>query len=269
VSFTDTFVHYSLLLLSNFVFRRLLLDTSEPNKKDYIDLLEQVLKEESASISDIIISHWHDDHIGGLEDIRARKLVDDSCRVWKFPRNDAPENFETLGLLKLTDEQTFDVGGDIYKIYFTPGHTTDHAILFNAEKKTVFSADCILGEGTAVFEDLYDYMQSLEKILALKPELIYPGHGNIVPDAVQKIEYYIAHRQERERQIVAALTAADRLTLMGIVEIVYKETPKELWKAAAFNVHHHLTKLKKEGKVVEIDEDGDEVYWQMSHINKL
>jgi ribonuclease/clavin/mitogillin len=246
----------------------LLLDTSEPNKKDYIDLLEQVLKEEKASISDIVISHWHADHIGGLKDIRERKLVDDCCRVWKFPRNDAAENFDALGLLKLTDEQTFNVDEDVFKIYHTPGHTTDHAIIFNTRKNIVFSADCILGEGTAVFEDLYDYMRSLERILSLKPDVIYPGHGNVIDDAVQKIEYYIAHRGERERQILAALGSADRLTIMEIVAVVYKESPKDLWKAAAFNVHHHLTKLVKEGRVMEI-KDGDDTYFKLSHSNKL
>jgi endoribonuclease LACTB2 len=61
------------------------------------------------------------------------------------------------------------------------------------------------------------------------------------------------------------------LSAMGIVKIVYVTTPESLWKAAEFNVIHHLSKLKKESKVFEIQKEGEiESLWQLSmESNKL
>ena len=86
----------------------------------------------------------------------------------------------------IKDGQTFELEGVTLKAFHTPGHTTDSIILHLLEENAVFSADTILGEGTAVFEDLYDYMQSLERILSLKPSVIYPGHGPVIHVSITK-----------------------------------------------------------------------------------
>lgn len=241
-------------MLIKFICRRLLIDTTDPGKPDYIKNLEKTLKEENSVISNIIATHWHHDHIGSIQDVRLKKLVSDDCRFWKFPRSDESEEYGELKFEELTDGQEFDVDGIKLKVLHTPGHTTDHVILFDAESMTVFSGDCILGEGTAVFEDLFDYMKSLELILSLRPSVIYPGHADIIDDPVEKIQYYIEHRNEREKQIFDALVASSKpLTDYEIVRIVYTTTPYHLWPAAAVNVRQHLIKLKKEGKIVEAD----------------
>jgi len=81
----------------------------------------------------------------------------------------------------------------------------------------------MLGEGTAVFEDLHDYIKSLEKILALNPSVIYPGHGPVIRDPKERIEFYIQHRKQREEQILRALQEKQGLKMapMDIVKIIY------------------------------------------------
>ena len=241
----------------------MLIDTTDPNKADYLKQLETVLKEENSSISTIIATHWHHDHVGSIRDVALKKLVTEDCQIWKFPRSDAEEDYGDLKFLMLKDGQEFFIDDGIkLKIVHTPGHTTDHVILFDESSKAIFSGDCILGEGTAVFEDLYDYMRSLQRILDLKPSVIYPAHGDVINDPIERIEYYINHRNERERQILDAINSSNKpLTDLEIVKIVYTTTPRYLWPAAKINVHQHLIKLKKEGKIVEVDKN-NEVFWE-------
>lgn len=51
----------------------------------------------------------------------------------------------------------------------------DHMIVYLKEENSIFSGDCILGEGTTIFEDLFTYMQSLKVIKKINPSRIYPG----------------------------------------------------------------------------------------------
>ena len=52
-----------------------------------------------------------------------------------------------------------------------------------------------------VFEDLKEYMNSLQKLKGLNPSVIYPGHGPVVKDCGKIIQGYIDHRLQREQQV--------------------------------------------------------------------
>ena len=104
----------------------------------------------------------------------------------------------------------------------TPGHTADHVVLWENATKTLSSGDCILGETTAVFEDYVSYIASLKKILSLEPKVIYPGHGPVINDPCERIEMYIKHREQRERQYLEVLEQqSDFVTVEFITRAVY------------------------------------------------
>ena len=68
-----------------------------------------------------------------------------------------------------------------------------------------------------VFEDLKDYMESLHKLKSFRPQLIYPGHGPVLADAMTAIDGYISHRLSREKQVSHLLCYESTLSLLMIL----------------------------------------------------
>lgn len=104
--------------------------------------------------------------------------------MWKYPRSEEEgsnaDQYIHKNLQWLKDGDEFCVEGATLRVIHAPGHSTDHVILHLVEDDVIFSGDCVLGEGTAVFEDLHTYMNSLRLILKAKPTVILPGHGNVI-----------------------------------------------------------------------------------------
>lgn len=153
-------------------------------------------------------------------------------------------------LTYLKDEEVIEVEGATIRVHLTPGHTQDHLCCYLHEENNLFSGDCVLGEGTAVFEDLSSYLQSLEKMLTFGARKFYPGHGPVVDNPVEKIGDYIRTRLEREKQIIEVLNSAtDYMSSMDIVHTIYTDLPGNLIFGADYNVRNHLKKLILDGRV--------------------
>jgi len=199
------------------------------------------LKDEKITIDKAILSHWHHDHIQGVPDLLSHSP---DTKVYKKDPHD--------GWLDISDGQKFETEGATLRAFHCPGHTTDHMAFILEEEDAMFTADNVLGQGTAVFEDLAAYMKSLDAMHKHFSGRAYPGHGPVIDDGPAKILEYIKHRKQREKQVLDVL-AQDKeggWTSMDIVKVIYKDYPENLWEPAEKGVLQILEKLQKEGKVV-------------------
>ena len=157
-------------------------------------------------------------------------------------------------LIPIAEGQVFEVDGATLTAHHTPGHTPDHTSFLLREEGALFTGDAVLGHGTAVFEDLGVYMASLEKMGKLFGGLkgrAYPAHGAVIEDGAGKVEEYIAHRRQREREVWEAVKEAKKegITVRDVVKVVYKDVREELHQAAEGGVVLVLRKMEGEGKV--------------------
>jgi glyoxylase-like metal-dependent hydrolase (beta-lactamase superfamily II) len=95
-----------------------------------------------------------------------------------------------------------------------------------------------------------DYIASLRLLLTFNPSRIFPAHGPTREDAATLIEQYIAHRIERENQVLVSL--ADGATSAAAMrQRIYPDLDPRLHGAAEIQINAHLAKLAEEGRVIE------------------
>jgi glyoxylase-like metal-dependent hydrolase (beta-lactamase superfamily II) len=130
----------------------------------------------------------------------------------------------------------------------TPGHAVDHYAL--VARGACFTGDAVLGEGS-VFISPYRgamsaYMLALTR-LRMRDDfnVLCPGHGPPVWDARARVEEYLAHRVDREHELIAALSEGRR-TIAEMLAAVWPDVPEQLLPLATATLAAHLDKLEDE-----------------------
>ncbi len=218
----------------------LLLDTGQ-GVEGWVDKLHEALA--GRQLEAMVLTHGHPDHIGGVAQVLDRygDMPIHKARCAEYDRD--------LEISDLADGGRVSVEGVTLRALATPGHAADHLCFVLEEENAVFSGDNVLGAGTTVIPgngDMAQYLDSLALLLDISPDVIYPAHGPAITDPARKVGELIAHRNLRERQVLACL--GDKpMAVEAIVELMYTDVPVSLHPAAAWSVAAHLRKLESEG----------------------
>lgn len=186
----------------------------------------------------ILITHRHGDHAPAAVPLKlatAARII--------APRNVLDDD--------VVDQRVDD--GDVVEgleVIATPGHTNEH-VCYLTPQRDLFTGDTILGAGTtAIFPPdghMGDYIRSLQTLRAHEPRRIYPAHGPVRDDAIALIDEYLAHRLERERQVLDAIERGAK-TITEMRERIYTDLDARLHRAAEIQITAHLIKLVEEGR---------------------
>lgn len=235
------------------------IDAASKNKSEQNALHELIdsLIERGGECQAIITTHHHSDHFGG-ETALQKHLFDKFGLPIPLAAHRAAAEYLT-GKVEfqkfIKDGEAFhlqDETGAEFKLetIHTPGHASGLLAFYDAEFGFLLTGDNVINASFVVIAppdgNLKDYLASLERLKHL-PNLRFlcGSHGSAIFDAKGKIESYIAHRIEREKQILAAMKNGAK-TVSEIVEAVYVDLKPELFRLAEKSVEAHLVKIREE-----------------------
>lgn len=204
-----------------------------------------------ATVRGIALTHHHHDHVGGVAHLARRLGVPVMAHRLTAERIDHPVDV----LLDEGDAIALE-GGPTLDVLHTPGHAVGHLCFVTRDTRDAIVGDMVAGVGSILVEpgegDMAAYLQSLGRLRDLEPASLLPSHGPAIGGARAKLDEYIAHRLDRERQVLMAL-AAGPADLATLVDRVYVDVPP-LMKVgpdgglAGLSLRAHLDKLHAEGR---------------------
>lgn len=132
----------------------------------------------------------------------------------------------------------------------TPGHTANHMCYALAEEGALFCGDHVMGWSTSVVAppdgDMAAYLDSLEKLIARGDTILYPTHGSPITQPQTYLRELLAHRRQREAQVLEALPSGDA---GAIAQHLYPQIAPALRGAATAQVQAHLDHLAAKGAI--------------------
>jgi hydroxyacylglutathione hydrolase len=137
------------------------------------------LSEKGWTLTDILVTHRHSDHVQGIEALKGRT----GCRVVAPAK--AREAVPSADVF-VREGDRVHIGSLETQVLETPGHCADHVSYWFAEERVLFAADTLFTLGCGrMFEGTYaDFWRTLQRLAALPDDTrVYCGHDYTLSNA--------------------------------------------------------------------------------------
>jgi glyoxylase-like metal-dependent hydrolase (beta-lactamase superfamily II)/8-oxo-dGTP pyrophosphatase MutT (NUDIX family) len=231
------------------------IDPASPYEDEQSRLAElcEGLRRDGRKFREILLTHHHHDHVGGVNTLRAQLGVP----VRAHQRTAELLEGEVKVDATVADDEIVPLPGSLglrLRAVFTPGHAPGHLCWFEEQSGALITGDMVAGIGTIVVNppegDMAEYVGSLERLRSLPVNAIYPAHGPAIPDGPAKLDEYIAHRAARQAQVTEALERAGKATPEELVPFVYQDVDPSMYGLAARSLTAVLEKMVKERSAI-------------------
>ncbi len=173
----------------------LLVDSGPPNLAGDVRRLVSAL-----AVRQCVTTHHHEDHSGnhGLlaGELRITPLAHASAVSRLALADTHPRLYRRVAWGARTPALTAPLGERVetprfrFQVIHTPGHATDHVALFEPERGWLFSGDLYLAPRLRYLradEDVYAMMDSLRRVLALEPQVLFCQHRGRVEQGTVRL----------------------------------------------------------------------------------